>query len=323
MKTATRLSKNTVLITGIRGYAGRVLLPFLEKDEGIQRIIGIDTQEMPVQNVTKKLEFYQLDTRKAELDDLLIDVDIVIHLAFHLMRLPGTSQSSVEQKNIENTIKVFEAASRQKVGKIIFTSSVTAYGIHPDNPVPLNEQSPLRPNSNNYYSLAKAAVEQYLDTFEKSNPDIIVTRFRPCTVIGPNADPAQMVSFTNNTAVMVRGFDPQYQLLHEDDLAQAIYLAIKENLAGIFNVSPADYLRLSQIVQSKPGGRVVSFPYGLSRFLAWLSWITGASVFAPEWLDLARFSIVVSNQKYRNCGWSPQFNTLEAYEDLLASTKTI
>lgn len=313
------MNRKTIAITGISGYVGKTLLPFLENDSEIARLIGIDIQVDPQHRVSDKVEIHQLDVLDPKLDELLDDVDIFIHLAFQLLRLPGTSKKHAEQQNIENTQNVFEAAARQKVDKLIFTSSVVAYGIHPDNPIPLTEDSPLRPSPNIYYSRAKAALEQYLDEYEEQHPEILVTRLRPCTVIGPNADPSQMVSFTNDTAALVSGYDPPYQFLHEHDLAQAIYLAIKNDLAGIYNVAGDEPLKLSQLAQSKPGGRVISLPYGVFRFLAWLSWQTGSSVFAPEWLDLARFPLIVSNQKLKQRGWSPKFTTIEAYHDLIAS----
>jgi UDP-glucose 4-epimerase len=313
------MGKKSVAITGISGYVGRTFLPYLIEDADIERIIGIDQRNLPPELANEKVELHQLDLRDTKLENILTNVDILIHLAFTLMRLPGTSQEAAEQDNVEKTCNVFEAAANLEVQKLIFTSSVVAYGIHPDNPIPLTEASPLRPNPDLYYSRAKVTIEQYLDSFEKQYPDIIVTRLRPCTVVGPNADPAQMVSFTNTTANLIKGFDPPYQLLHEDDLAKALYLVVKDDIPGIFNVAGDDPLRLSQLSLSKPGGRVVALPLGISRFLAWLAWRTGSSVFAPEWVDLARYPLVVSNDKLKQHGWKPQFTTADAYNDLIAS----
>jgi UDP-glucose 4-epimerase len=314
-----KMSKISITITGISGYVGRALLPYLEKDAEIERIIGIDQLELPEQFHSDKVEFHQRDMHEVRIDDLVADTDILIHLAFMLMRLPGTSPQAAEQKNIQITRNVFEAVARQGLKKLIFTSSVVAYGIHADNPIPLRETHPLRPNPEIYYSRAKASIESYLDDFEKEHPQLIITRLRPCTVVGPQADPAQMVSFTGSTATLVKGYDPPYQLLHEEDLAQAIYLAIQKDIAGIFNVAGDEPRELSQLALSKPGGKVVRLPYGLSRFLAWLAWRTKSSVFAPEWLDLACYPLVVSNDKLKLHGWNPEFTTAEAYNNLIAS----
>lgn len=315
------MSKKNIAITGITGYVGRILLPYLENDTAVQRIIGIDKHGMNAAHNSEKLEFHQLDIQSSQINELLADVDILIHLAFMLMRLPGTSQETAVKNNIEIAQNIFEAAAHQGVKKIIFTSSVVAYGIHPDNPIPLTEQSSLRPNPGIYYSRAKVSIEKYLDSFEKQHPEIVVTRLRPCTVVGPHADPAQMTSFTSTTATLVKEYDPPYQLLHEDDLAQAIYLAVQKDIPGIFNVAGDDPIKLSQLALSKPGGKVISLPYGLSRFLAWLAWRMGSSVFAPEWLDLACYPLIVSNEKIKHHGWKPQFTTAEAYADLIASVE--
>jgi nucleoside-diphosphate-sugar epimerase len=295
---------------------GRVLLPYLEQDPTIDRVIGIDRRPPERNTVEGKLVFHHLDVRDPGIEAVLAGADVLVHLAFVLMHLPGSDEAEIDGINIEGTRAVCQAAARQGVRKVIFTSSVVAYGLHADNPIPLTEASPLRPNAGLYYSRAKAAVEHYLDAFEAEHSEIVVTRLRPCTVVGPRADPAQMVSLVSSTAVLVRGADPPYQLLHEDDLARALHLVIQRDAPGIYNVTSDGPRTLRELVKSR-GGRVVSLPYFVVRRVMWLLWRLGLSVFAPEWVDLSRYPLVAGNEKLKGLGWVPRYTTAEAFTSLL------
>lgn len=308
----------TVVITGVSGYFGRVLLPHLEQDPEVDRVIGID--RWPPENNTagNKLVFHRLDIRDPMLEEVLIGADVLVHLAFVLMRLPGDEEKEIDDINVGGTRAVCQAAARQGVRRLIFTSSVVAYGLHPDNTIPLTEESPLRPNPGLYYSRAKATIEQYLDAFEAEHPEMIVTRLRPCTVVGPRADPAQMASLVSPTAVLVRGADPPYQLLYEDDLARALHLVIQRDTPGIYNVTSDEPRTLRELVQSQ-GGRAISLPYFVVRGLLWLMWRMGLSVFAPEWVDLSRYPLVASNERLKGLGWVPRYTTAEALTALLVA----
>lgn len=306
----------TVVITGVSGYVGRVLLPYLEQDPAIDRVIGIDRRSPENNAVGDKFVFHQFDIRDPGIEAALAGADVLVHLAFVLMRLPGSDEVEIDDINIGGTRAVCQAAARQGVRKLIFTSSVVAYGLHADNPVPLTEASPLRPNAGLYYSRAKAAVEHYLDAFEAEHPEMIVTRLRPCTVVGPQADPAQMASLASSTAVLVRGADPLYQLLHEDDLARALHLVIRQDAPGSYNVTSDEPHTLRELVQSR-GGRVLALPYFVVRGVMWLLWRLGLSVFAPEWVDLSRYPLVASNEKLKGLGWVPRYTTTEAFTSLL------
>lgn len=308
----------TIVITGVAGYLGRVLLPYLEQDPEVDRVVGIDRRPPENNIVGDKLVFHQLDIRDPGLEEALAGADVLVHLAFMLMRLPGDDKEEIDEINVGGTRAVCQAAARQGVRKLIFTSSVVAYGLHSDNPIPLTEESPLRPNPGLYYSRAKAAVEQYLDAFETEHPEMIVTRLRPCTVVGPQADPAQMTSLVSPTAVLVRGADPPYQLLHEDDLARALHLVIQRDAPGIYNVTGDEPCTLRELVQSR-GGRVIALPYFVVRGLLGLMWRMGLSVFAPEWADLSRYPLVASNERLKGLGWVPRYTTAEAFAALLAA----
>jgi len=299
----------TVAITGVTGYFSQMLLPYLERDAEIDRVIGID-RRAPEDNLGgDKVVFHQCDVRDPALESLLAGADVLVHLAFVLMRLPGAKE--LDENNIGGTQAVCEAAARQGVRKLIVLSSVVAYGLHADNPIPLTEESPLRPNHGLYYSRQKVAIERYLDVFERAHPEMIVTRLRPCTVIGPHADPAQMASLTSTIVPAIWGADPPLQLLFEEDMAGALYLVIQKDAPGVYNVTGDEPRTLRELVRVR-GGRVIPLPYPLVVGLMALTWRTGQSVFAPEWADLSRYPLVASNKKLKGLGWVPKYTTTEA-----------
>jgi nucleoside-diphosphate-sugar epimerase len=310
------MTGRSIAVTGIAGYFGRILLPLLEADQEIGRVVGLDLQSPPQLERWRKLEFHHADVRQRDIGKYLEGSDTLVHLAFILMRRPGDKH--LDAVNIEGTQNVIRAASRAGVRKLVITSSVVAYGLHPDNPVPLRESDPLRPNESLYYSRAKALNEAFLEQFQTANPHLVVTRLRPCTVVGPNADPAQMAQLRARFLPLVKGFDPPYQLLHEEDMASALMWAIKEDHRGVFNITSDEPRTMSQLLQAR-GGRALPLPYGLLRGLLTLMWLMRLSPFAPEWIDLSRYPIVASNARAKAAGWRPRYSTPEAYLALLAS----
>ncbi len=309
------MSPQTVAVTGVSGYFGRLLLPLLEAETSVTRVVGIDRRP-PAAGTWSKLDFHQADLRQAEFETLLDGVDVVVHLAFVLMRLPGARD--LDSINVQATQRLCRAAVSCGVRKLVVTSSVVAYGLHADNPIPLTEDSPLRPNRGHYYSEAKAINENFLESLAQEQAAMVVTRLRPCTVIGPQADKGQMASMLAPTAIVVRGYDPPIQLLHEQDLAQALLLAILKDLPGVYNVTSDEPLTLRQLSALR-GGRVIELPFGVVRGLLGLLWALRQSAFAPEWADLSRFPIVASNAKLKAAGWKPRYNTAQAYLSLLAA----
>lgn len=300
-----------VAITGVAGYFGRVLLPLLEREPRIDSVIGIDCAVPRQIDAYKKLEFHQLDIHNRMIAELISDVDILLHMAFVLMRRPGASDPDLV--DIDGYRLVLEAGAEHGVPKIIFTGSVVGYGLHPDNPIPLTENSPLRPNESLYYSRAKGQVEAILDRIEDEHPDIAITRLRPCTVVGGRADRSQMETMLSPTTVLVKGCDPPFQILYETDLAQALLLAITDDLPGAYNVTPDDPKTLRHLAEARNGGRVLEIPYPLIKLLLNVLWRTQQTPFAPEWIDLSRYSLLASNDKLKSRGWQPSKTTQEAH----------
>jgi nucleoside-diphosphate-sugar epimerase len=307
------MDNKTIVVTGISGYFGRVLLPHLERDPTIDRIIGIDRLPPTHSQRSTKLEFHSLDIRDPSISTIMKSADILLHMAFIMWRKPG--DQDLDAVNIDGARYVFDAAVEAGVRKIIFTSSVMVYGVHPDNPPLLTEDSPLRPNLDLYYSRAKGACEAHLDELEAQHPNLVITRLRPCGVAGPQAPRKQFEPYVADTAIVASGSQAPGQLLHEEDLAAAVMLAITTDLPGAYNAASAEPSVFPDTVRAR-GGRVIALPLSVLRALSWLLWRTGQSVFSPDWIDLNRYPFVASSDKLIAAGWTPRYTTAQTYQAL-------
>ena len=116
-------------------------------------------------------------------DALVADVDVVVHLAFIIM---GSREESA-RINLAGTRNVFEATvAAHRPRRLVYTSSVAAYGYHSDNPVPITEDVPPRGSPEHYYSEQKAACEAALAEIT-GRLALEVFVLRPCIVAGPKA----------------------------------------------------------------------------------------------------------------------------------------
>ena len=155
--TADRL---TVAITGPTGDIGRSLLRALERSPKVGRIVAMARRPFdPTQAGLRKTEYRQGDVLDRDALAALFDgADVVVHLAFIIMG----GRKETESINLKGTRNVFEAAVAAGVRRIVYASSVAAYGFHADNPERLTEDLAPRGTDRHYYSSQKAALEAVL-----------------------------------------------------------------------------------------------------------------------------------------------------------------
>src|SRR3954463_16791266 len=89
-----------------------------------------------------KTEYRQGDILDRDaVDALVAQADVVVHLAFIIM---GSREESA-RINLQGTRNVFEATvAAKRPRRLVYTSSVAAYGYYSDNLVPLTEDVPAR-----------------------------------------------------------------------------------------------------------------------------------------------------------------------------------
>jgi nucleoside-diphosphate-sugar epimerase len=91
----------TVAVTGPTGTFGFGLMPLLQKDDRIARIVGIARRPFdPSEHGWTKMEYRQGDVRDRDaLEDAFRDADVVCHLAF---MITGTAaRDTIREINVE------------------------------------------------------------------------------------------------------------------------------------------------------------------------------------------------------------------------------
>jgi nucleoside-diphosphate-sugar epimerase len=330
MPPAKRL---TVAVTGPTGTFGFGLMPLLQSDRRVERIVGIARREFdPAEHGWTKTEYRRGDILDRDaVDALVADADVVVHLAYLIM---GSREQSrhINLAGTRNVLEATVAAGRPR--RLVYTSSVAAYGYHRDNPVPLTEDVPARGTAEHYYSAQKAECEAVLHELTDGS-DLEVYVLRPCIVAGPKA-PAlrEKMPWQAATRMLPAALQPvaagiagalpllpdpgvPVQLVHHDDVADAVALCVTgSGEPGAYNIAGDGEVSLREVAAAT-GTRSVRVPQAaalaVSQALARLPLVPAAA----EWLHLGRTSVVMDTTRARTVlGWKPQYSAAETLASL-------
>jgi len=125
-----------ILLTGSAGYIARVLLTEkLLLKSNIDEIVGIDILPQPTDIHDKKLSWIKYNLSEHGWEEVALKhgpFDAIVHLAFKI-RSPYGKVKETAEENFALCKNVFSFAFKNKIPKLIYSSSVAAYGASEDN----------------------------------------------------------------------------------------------------------------------------------------------------------------------------------------------
>ena len=281
-----------VVITGISGRLGRIVARRLHHEEGFT-IVGLDRRPMPGR--PKDIELHQVDLRSKQARDVFRqgDVDALVHLG--VMHDPRASEADLYSWNIAGTAKLLEYCQAYRVPKVVLLSSANVYGPRPDNPQFLTEDAPLLAAQRFPRMRDLVEVDHMVSTFLWRAQTVETVILRPVHMVGPvhNA-PSNYLRIARPPVLL--GFDPMVQLVHVQDVADAITLALAPQRRGIYNLVGPGEIPMS-VALRELGREPVPIPHPIARSVLSLAFKLGLSSFPVQELDFIRYVCMVDGRR--------------------------
>lgn len=305
-----------VVITGIAGRLGRVVARRLHHELGWQ-IVGLDRRPMPGR--PKDIEHHQVDLRSKKARDIFRagDVDALIHLG--VMHDPRARAAELYSWNIAGTTKLLEYCQAYRVPKVVLLSSANVYGPRPDNPQFLTEDAPLLAAQRFPQIRDLVEIDHLVSTFLWRAQATQTVILRPVHIVGPVHNAPSNYLRIERPPVLL-GFDPMVQLLHYQDVAEAIVAALAPGRRGIYNIVGPGEVPLSAIL-GELGRQPVQIPHPVAKPILSLAFRLGVSSFPTAELDFIRYVCMVDGRRAgAELGFRPRFSlreTIHAIDDAM------
>jgi nucleoside-diphosphate-sugar epimerase len=268
------------------------------------RVVAVASCAVP--GAPAGVEVTRLDVATDDLKPVLEGVDTLVHLSATEPAGPTAATPDVDIAR-----RVLDAAGGTGIAHVVLVSSATVYGAWGNNPVPLTEAAPLKPNPGFPYAAERAEVERLAAEWRDDHPGATVTILRPVRLAAAGAD--WLVRALRPGPAVPEGTDePPVQFLHVDDLASAIDIAWRQRLDGVFNVAPDGSIPAHEVRSLTGAPPKVRLPERVVRRLMRLGFRSGIAPTPPEVLPYTVHPWVVANDRLRAAGWSASTTNEEA-----------
>lgn len=327
----------TVAVTGPTGEIGRAFISALERAPEVERVIGMARRPFDLAGQGwEKTEYRRGDVLDREAVEGLVDgADAVVHLAFVIVA--GGDES--REINLTGSRNVFEAAAAAGAKRLVYTSSVAAYGFRRGMPELLGEDEPVQGTARHPYSAHKAEVEAELaQVLDGSRTDAYV--FRPCIVAGPQAtmllDLIPLLALGQRIPGPLRwvlGRVPElrpvlpdpgvpFQLVHHDDVASALCAAVLgHGKPGTYNLAGPGELTISDLAHAL-GWHAVPAP---RLAVGAAAEAVALMPFLPDeaaWIEAIRRPVLMDAAKARReLHWMPHHDARETLRQTIAAVR--
>lgn len=288
-----------VFVTGSSSHLAQALLPRLCERADIEQVTGIDLE--PPRFRHPKFNALRLDLRDPRLEQRMHGHNILINMAFIVLRgkMPEAGMYDI---NVKGSHRVFHAARRAGVRRLIHLSSAAVYG----SGVHLAEDAPFDPLPQFLYARHKARLEQLLAT---EFPECV--RLRPHVILGPHAQPVLKQLLNQPCYVRLPEPYPLLQCVHEDDVAQAIVLCLERDVRGAFNLAVEDNFSFRDAIKNRHR-LSVPLPLAVARGGLNLAWKLTGWGGEPAWIDgLTQTLLINCRRAHVELGWRSRYSAAE------------
>ena len=306
--------KPAVVLTGISGRLGRLLAQRLHRTE---RVIGIDRRPFP--DRPKDIIFHQVDIRRKKAENIFRAGSIKAVIHTNILHNPRASAAQHHSFNVLGTTRILEYCYKYCIPKVVVLSSANIYGPRSDNSNFLTEDAPLLGGQTYPQIRDLIEIDMYANSFFWKHPEIETVILRPVHILGKvkNA-PSNYFRLKNLPFLM--GFNPMMQVIHEDDVVEAILLSLKDGIRGVFNISGPTEVPQSTL-RSLTGKPSLPIPHILADSILKFLWKWKLTSYQKGEIDHAKYICMVDGSRARDIlGFRPQKSIEDCIKTVLAKS---
>jgi UDP-glucose 4-epimerase len=281
-----------VLITGVAGPAGRALATRLA---GRVEVCGVDVAEW--RGVRSGIRVHRVDLRKRKFEDVVRTErpDAVVHMGF--VRHFEQGERVRHDVNVRGTKQLLDHCVKYGVEQVVVVSSSAVYGAFAENPYGIDEDFPLSASRSYPEIRDQVEVDTLASAFIWQHADVRTAVLRPVNMLGPTSQ-SMMASYLRMPRVpTVLGFDPMVQFIAEEDLVEALVLALRCRLQGVFNVEGSGQVPLRTAIEAV-GAIEWPVPGPLLHAVCRRLFEWGVWGYPPGVLDYLRYPVCVTGRRF-------------------------
>lgn len=245
--------KQRIIITGITSFLGIGLVKqLLQEDCEIIAVIRDSSKNKDQFLKYEKIRVITLDLDQIkELDQYVQTADVFVHLGWDGIGSAGRSDSSIQKKNIRNSLNALEVAKGLGCARFVFAGSQAEYGQHHEI---ITEETVCKPISE--YGKAKLCFGEQAQKFcFDSKMEYI--HLRIFSVYGMGDHPWSLVnscvkSFQNGACLNMGECTQKWNFLHINDMSEIfkrIVLCKDPINSGYYNIGSYDTRVLKEFVE--------------------------------------------------------------------------
>ncbi|GAC1582970.1 MAG: NAD-dependent epimerase/dehydratase family protein [Candidatus Dormibacteria bacterium] len=306
-----------IFITGGTGFIGsEVTRRLLDRGDHVVALVRDKARGQKLADAGATLAKGDLDSESAIAEGMR-GCDAVIHCAaIYELGIPGARRPAMHAANVEGTERVLRLAEAAGVERVVYVSTVNAFGNTEGKVVDENHQHNQRYVS--YYDETKHRAHQLaMEAARRGVPVVIV---QPGAVYGPRDKSPQgtmMTQFLDGKLPAMTFPEAGLNMVHRDDVVEGILLCLDRGRIGEAYVLGGEITTLGGIIDTlarvsgkKPPRMTV--PAGLMKAISPLGPVLGPALgFGPNLAEIIKATHNVTywatdDKARRELGYSPR-----------------
>jgi UDP-glucose 4-epimerase len=238
----------------------------------------------------------------------------IVHMG--MVRHFRASERTRHDVNVRGTKQLLDHCVHHGLQQLVVLSSSYIYGAAPENPYFMDEDSPSSASRSYPEIRDLVEVDTLASAFLWRYPHIRTCVLRPVNTLGYYVHSMIGQYMRQRRVPTVMGFDPMMQFLHEEDLSEAIALALEHRLQGVFNVIGPGEVPLHTAIR-ETGGRPLPLPEPVMRPMFDRLFRWGLLPYPPGAIDYLKYPVTVSGERFGDAtGFRPLFGLEEIFQSV-------